>query len=250
MDFPIPSEYGLVPLLEKLSAMLSPQDILAIAGADYGIDLNEHAEALRTIVRTLKIDSPLQWIPHEAVSLARWGDPEDAPEAARAAEHLRRAFSCAVLLIDEAQEGWHMGVESTIAALVESCIALGEDAAGKAADFLAWAAPSIIRNEPDQAPFLALAFLSLAMACPGRWDDNVLLQASDWMMIEEDEIAAPWRESLGLGPDNPWLIGAQGTCIAADTWKRIARGLEDRAALARRSEAVREIAALIGAMMD
>lgn len=250
MDFPISSKEGHRLLFNWLSSMLSHEDVMAIANADYGLDLTEHAEAIAAIIRTGEIRSPLEWIPSEVLCLTRWGDPDDEPENERTKEHLRRMFSCAVLLVDSIQGGWHMGTNSTIAAFVESSIALGGETPEMSAHLIAGVAQCLSQEEPDEAPFLGLAFLSLAMTSPRTWNDANLLSVAEWVMKKEDEIASPWRDSLGLGHDHPWLLGEPGTLMREDVWKKIGLGLKLRATSARRSDALRETAELIGAMME
>jgi hypothetical protein len=117
-------------LLDWLRARVTPANLARIAAADRGEDADAHRAALERICASGRVPPELGWIPGEVVSLIRWsaGDGE--------AHHLERALACALLCL--AVEGDDLA--ATAPRLVESCLALGPDAADGAARLLAWCA--------------------------------------------------------------------------------------------------------------
>jgi hypothetical protein len=229
---------------------MGPWEIDDIAGSDYGIDRVEHADAIREVIRTLDIPQPLDWIPREVLALTRWDTPADADSRIRRAQHVCRAFSAAILLAADTRapaEGTG-GENTSMAALAESAIELGGSIPELAAEFTAWAVGRL-DDADDEAPFFGLAFIALAMPYRKRWDDNLLLSVAHWLMEAEDAVAAPWRSSLGLGPEREWLLPVTPFRMRDGIWRRLGAGLGDQAAAARRGHEVRETSALIGAML-
>jgi hypothetical protein len=248
MSFPVPGPHSCRPLLDLLGRKMTPGDVAAIAAADYGQECDDHAEAIAVIARTGRIPVPMDWVPREVLTLTSYSEPADYIERERPAAHLRRAFACALVLIADANDGlgWS-GENSTMAPLVESAQALGSDVGEAAAEFAAWLAPRV--KEPRELPFIGLAFVALAMPDPSRWPDTLILEACHWVMTKEDEAAAPWRSTLGLGSDQSWLLPITNFDGRHGTWRKIGAGLEERAREAGRGGDVIELAALFGAML-
>lgn len=249
MKFPVSSITDHRPLVGELSRLIGSAEIDDIAGSDYGMDRAEHAEAIRRIVRTQDIPQPLDWIPGEVFALTRWDTPSEVDPAVQRSKHACRAFSAAALLVADTRqppEGTG-GANTSMAALAESAIELGGSIPELAADFTAWATDRL--DDEEEAPFFGLAFLALAMPFRKRWTDEAMMSVAHWVMEMEDAVAAPWRLSLGLGPEGEWLLPVTPFRMRDEIWRRLGAGLAAQAAAARRSEGIRETSALIGEML-
>ncbi|MNU30450.1 hypothetical protein D3C71_189500 [compost metagenome] len=249
MRFPVIAAVDHRPLVDELSKLIGPTEIDDIAGSDYGSDRAQHAEAIRRIVRTHEIPEPLDWIPREVFALTRWDTPSEVDPAIWRSKHACRAFSAAALLVaDTRQPHEGTGGENTsMAALADSAIELGGSIPELAADFTAWAIARL--DDEEEAPFFGLAFLALAMPFRKRWTDEAMMSVAHWVMDMEDAVAAPWRASLGLGPEGEWLLPVTPFRMRDEIWRRLGAALAEQAAAARRGKAITETSALIGAML-
>jgi hypothetical protein len=107
-------------LLDRLRSEVGAERLQQIAENDYGHEAEAYFRVLESITRTGLVPHPL-WDPLEVLQLERWHDDRHGPT-----DHLARAFACTLLCIDDPAPGSRQeGNESTIAVLLESCIALG-----------------------------------------------------------------------------------------------------------------------------
>lgn len=249
MKFPVSGTSDHRPLVGELSRLIGPEEIDDIARSDYGIDQDEHAEAIRWIVRNQDITEPLDWIPREVFALTSWDTPSEVDPAIRRSKHACRAFSAASLLVADTRqppEGTG-GANTSMAALAESAIELGGSIPEMTADFTAWAVARL--DDEEEAPFFGLAFLALAMPFRRRWTDEAMMSVAHWVMDMEDAVAAPWRSSLGLVSEGEWLLPVTPFRMRDEIWRKLGAGLAVQAAAARRGKVITETSALIGAML-
>ena len=114
-------------LFDWLRDRVAPEELLLIANADYGDDVKEHLAALEAICRTGLVPIVLAWHPGEVVALTRWSSGDDV-------RHLPRALSCALLVLASNEDS----LANTAPVLVESCLALGDEAAAACERFFVW----------------------------------------------------------------------------------------------------------------
>ncbi|NTF17324.1 hypothetical protein G6L37_02610 [Agrobacterium rubi] len=247
MDFPDTGSRGHLPLMEALTKRLSDDDVETIARADYGIDAERHAAAITAIRRTVEIPSPLDWVPREVLNLTRWSDPQGSQDTVSG--HIRRAFASMVILYADSVDGLGWGGSNTdMAVLTDSVHALGGDLVEAGADFASW----LIARETDrdELPFLGLAFFSLALPSPGRWNDTILMEVAEWVMRMDDETAASTKADHSTVSNRPWLLGGPASGILDRTWSRIGGNLESLSRKAHRKSQVTEVASLFGAVLE
>ena len=147
-------------LFDWLRPQLTREALSNIAAADF--DTEMHLSALREIHETGLIPQPLLWFPGEALERAQWDYAQR-----RGIDHLARAFACTVLCLNDPEMApsrvW-LGLESTIAELVDSCRKLGAEALAGAAGLLVAICESLAENDRT-LPLARLALLITAAAC-------------------------------------------------------------------------------------
>ena len=129
LDLFPPCEKG---LLKRLAEDTSPAMLREIAMCDYGDGADENLSILTDIQATLILPSRLDWYPMEVLKLTQWFEPSkstnDSQLVAKSG-HLKRAFSCAILLMaggDPANFDYMMGENDTLAQALVSCFFLGD----------------------------------------------------------------------------------------------------------------------------
>ncbi|MEO6775836.1 MAG: hypothetical protein ABI467_22945 [Kofleriaceae bacterium] len=143
-------------LLEWLRPQLDRVALDTLAGSA-GFAKQKHFAVIEDIHGTGLVPSPLGWYPREALEFERWKTGVDV-------DHRRRAFACAILLIDAAGPEFRDGFEATIALLVESCRELGVEALDGAIALLVALAGSF---DPE-LPRFAFALFGLLLAAAAR----------------------------------------------------------------------------------
>lgn len=247
-------------LLAALGAMLDEDDLAAIAGADYGDDADHHLAALRAIARGGDVPRPLEWCPHEVLSLVRWDQPP--PDPAGEQRLWRHAFSCCALLraYGDPESSVHMfDQDPTLAGLMTSLHDLAtlplprarRDALAamdrQAAALLAWLTPRVADfGEPDFFG-LTLLWFGLAAGVPAP----SLVALIDWIMRAE-AVSDGWSREIHGRRDAPrvWLLGRSGGSQREHGWRRVgallpARLLPEHGAEV--AEGVRRISRLLAA---
>ncbi|MDQ3340696.1 MAG: hypothetical protein M4D80_36520 [Myxococcota bacterium] len=86
-------------------------------------------------------------------------------------EHQLRAFACALVCIDDAAAAIPDGAEAEMAALVESCLALGADAVAGGAALFAAMADAYEATQSTTAMGYLVSFAELALALCAAWLD-------------------------------------------------------------------------------
>ncbi|MCB9700775.1 MAG: hypothetical protein H6711_02655 [Myxococcales bacterium] len=125
---PAPDTAGLI---EWLRAGLSDASLEAIAEVDYGYEAAKKLATLRDLRAQGLLPRRLDAGIHEAFALTRWS-------SGAGVDHRARAFACALLLVDTHDDD----PADTTPILVESCLALGDEATRLGAGYLAWIASS------------------------------------------------------------------------------------------------------------
>ncbi|OJT16622.1 hypothetical protein BO221_49290 [Archangium sp. Cb G35] len=198
-------------LLHRLRTRLRPEDLTAMANADYGSGAGKHHQALLEIQATGTFPLPLPWEPREVLELTRWTRGADTP-------HVRRAFACTVLALDVVLPiSQQMGeLEDSLAPLLESAWALGLDA--ELEQLLVWLADVMEPAAGYAWPLFALV-LTLARRAPGDPRLGPLVAAFEAV---EPEASDPH-------PDFGALLCATGNERYRDLWHELATEVLDPA---------------------
>ena len=143
------------PLFDQLVENVDRFMLRDISHADYGEDSDAHFAALRDIAAG-QLSVPLEWVPHEVLSLTRFTHPDDDHE------HWLRLFSCCVLLRTDEPPHEEFGHEVSVLRFTDSAIALGLESTIHARQFLCW---YHLRQVPTnyQSPYVAIAILLLSI---------------------------------------------------------------------------------------
>lgn len=195
-------------LLDWLRPRLTDAARRDLAAADWGTDAARHLDAIVDLQVSGLVPQPLAWHPREVLELRRWsrGDRVD---------HVQRAFACTVLLIDLAGPLYRDGHEQTLAILVESCLALGDDAlAGAIALQVA-----LIETLEDHRVELPFAYLGLLIAAATRDPRDPRLPAL------ADALIAAAATASGYGADVPrpgWLLDLTRFDARHALWRQLA----------------------------
>lgn len=228
-------------LLDYLGPRIDAELLHDIAEADYGHAYREILRLLQTIVATRDVPSLLPFSVVEVLCLKRHGEPPWEPdEHLWRRGHLRRAFSCAVLLLWDADlannsKGWSGAESYTLAQLVWSALVMGPAVQAPTASFVAWR--MLAGNAPwkgeDQSPhlFFAVALLLLGVAL-GQHEQQIdallnWLSAEEQRQLQRDE----WYRMLDphwLTADKDW----ESLCSRLAAGSAFISPPETRAALA------------------
>ncbi len=179
-------------LFDWLRARVTREQLEAIAEADYGDDRERHFAALDEICRSGRIPLSLAWHPGEVVALTRWSSEPPV-------DHLARALCCVLLLLAAPDDDPF----NTGPILVESCLALGEEAATAGERLLArcWE----ICDHQGGASIVFLWLLSLLRGARAPDDPRLAILAET---IAASDEAGSLRE---------WMAGS----LRADLWNQL-----------------------------
>jgi hypothetical protein len=160
--------------------------LASLAAGDAGQNASGHEAALRAMLQTGTLPSPLGWVPGEVLGMGRFEDPETARFGRRGVVdarrgHAVRAVACAGVVLaacdpENHGEGW-AGADDA-ARLAASAAALGGPVLEGVRGLLAWAA---LHPEAwgDDHPHFALAAVVLAAADP-TVPISALEPAAEW----------------------------------------------------------------------
>jgi hypothetical protein len=176
-------------LFDWLRTRITPANLSHIAEADYGNDSDDHLAALNYICDTGLVPFALSWYPHEVLALTRWG----------ADNHIEGALACTLLLLASPDDE----IVNTGPILIESCLALGEEAAALGVQLLAWRYETTAVYAGDGA----LTLLLLA-----------LLQAAHH---PEDPRIGDLIRQLARSPDAPGLREWIADSLRSELWSRL-----------------------------
>lgn len=167
-------------LLQYLGPRVTDSDLAEIASKDMH-EYDAHFRAMARLRSSLRVEGRLHWNPKEAIELERWERPTSSEG------HRRRLFACAVLAdayFEESSRNYLPSLSDILAPLVESAVALGEDARLHArqsvsalleVEFPYWEHSLIFAG-------LAAALLSAAGA---RGDESGTIEhLADWVLAE------------------------------------------------------------------
>jgi hypothetical protein len=232
-------------LLDLLRARMNKRiDLGAIAAADYGYDFEKHYSLLERIFDTGDVPATLdQWHPLEVLQLVSYScpdDPEWRPGSEGERGHLQRAFACAVLLRNPRDPLFDSDQNSTLAALLESCLFLGDEFVSALQAFIVIRLKNgpTPRDNPDEASgraFFALAFailfcaawLSMKNTRTGKrrveqYDQADFLAKMFVWLVDLGDRADAMNVHEMLRPGSPWLLNS--TCFNGrhDVWCSLA----------------------------
>jgi hypothetical protein len=165
-----------------------------ISWADYGMDAEEHFQALRPIRDTGVIPVPLVSPPLEVLCLIRWDDPESltvTPGMAGERGHQIRTFACAVLLRAAAALGGESGDDMEgymLGMCLESAKVLGNHWSEATARFLTWQIPRMGRSR-DRLAFIFVLLVLATRLRSGRIADHTLGDTAEWFLTEEEALS-------------------------------------------------------------
>ena len=167
-------------LLDLLRARIRPEQLTAIASADYGDAVDKHRAALQEICESGRVPAQLAWHPGEVVELTRWSE---GPET----DHLARALCCTLLCLASRDDD----LTSTGPALIESVLLLGGDEAARAEQLLAWHLETL---DPGESALAIDHFLLGLLAAARAPADPRLVPLFE--ALATDPAAADLREQL------------------------------------------------------
>ena len=196
-------------LLEWLRARLTPKALITMSVADFGSARETHLAALRDLQATGLIPQPLLWHPREVLARTRWSDGEKT-------DHMARAFACTVLCIDAAGPVHHDGHAQTIPVLLESCLALGDEAVARSVGLLVTLAEAFedFRHE------LSFAYLGLMLAAAARDPHDPRLAPL------AERLIASVAETGRYAHDGPgWLLGQTRFDARHGLWRSLTEDL-------------------------
>ena len=193
---------------------LNTSMVLELAALDHGEDVDENRQGIEGLLVAARLPEDLPYHPGEVLSLSSWSEPEDPerrPGSAGWREHVKRLFSCLILLrVSDTVEP-----AGSLASLVESALELGPEATQAAVRYLAWCRlhePGPWRNDVTARPFLTLGLLLLYVTTPPGGDPAVVAGLARALVDELDAALAEenlwWSEQalpklLKLTADGP-----------------------------------------------
>ena len=237
-----------------MSAALEVEDLRWIAEADRGRNADQNERLLRDIMASGQVPAPLEWYPREVLELTRWDEPSpNEGDAVFRRRHLLRAFACAALVHsygDGAGYDYEGGRAATVLHLLGSVVVLAPSLADLDRDalaLLAWVTLRLAARDPEDHPFFGFAALwfGLGTALAGP----ALLALAEWVMDAEDAVSGRWRTLLGVGTTGRWLLPLVESRAEQNEWRHLGLSLPDRVP-PHCDQAVREMVALLAAMMD
>ena len=167
-------------LLDWLRVQTTPEMLQTIAAADYGSGYADSLAALGDICETGLLPMPLSWQVHEVVALRRWSDGERV-------DHVERALVCTLLCLDYAHgEGYTEDIVSTLPALLESCLVLGEPALTRLSGLLVWLLETQVSDYEGADILAALHGLLLARAAVQPGDARLVALAARVLELERE----------------------------------------------------------------
>lgn len=180
-EFPIMRNGDILKLQRHLGGMLSAADLRQIATADYGQEIDQHLEALVSLVREPKVFRPHAWHPGEVVALSCWV-PEDFHEigSLSPAQHRQSAFCNTVLFVSSIfEDGYYGDARRLLVRLLMLLFSLEGDIVPCVADMLI--AVLQLENESDdqQKAAIAVGLFSLALRDRG-WSNDELVCLIEW----------------------------------------------------------------------
>jgi len=180
-------------LRDYVRPLLTAETLREIASLDYGEEVEEHQQAIKELLVVKRLPQEVWWPPREVLELASYGKPND-PQG-----HAARLFACLVII--RAEDGPQPA--GTMAALVESAVALGPDATEDAVRFLAWCRlhePGDWRDEIAALPFLTLGLLLAYLLSPLRKDPEIVAGLT---AVAVEELEAALADEQEWWPNQP-----------------------------------------------
>lgn len=213
-------------LLGTMCRQIEDSMLREIAKADYGHKAEEHFAALRRIRDGYSVPQPMEWIPHEVLSLVQWTDPENtARNPTRTGErgHRIRAFACATLLWADVIGGCSDDENQKLASLVDSSMVLDYDVKAALAGFVTWRIGKLDVHSANQ-PFYFVALLVLCILLQKRkkLKDEVLGEVAEIAIMTEARVREAQCESGYIPRSSRWLFGLTFYDMRNDLWKSFA----------------------------
>jgi hypothetical protein len=213
-------------LLDWLRKRVNDSMLRNIAEADYGMDAENHFQVLAKVRDGEQLPVPLRWVPREVLELIRWSQPDKPsckPGFRGTRGHLMRAFACTLLLRAAAEPeniDYTSGEYETIIQLVESAIALGNEATEATLSFLCWCFPLV--SALNERPFYAMAILLLQVFL-SKHDKHGedLLVTCGWVINEEARVRS--NDVWNLAVSNWWLLGLTFHSQRHQAWETLTR---------------------------
>jgi hypothetical protein len=169
-------------LFDWLRTRATPEQLTLIAEADYGMDAKGHFAALDTICKSGLLPFELPWEPLEVCCLTRWSTGEDV-------EHFNRALCCVLLCLAASENE----LISTGPPLIESCLALGEDASLFGERLLVWKYETMEADSGEK--LVALLLLFMLRAPRHREDPRLEILLRDLSIAPEVGALREWIAS-------------------------------------------------------
>ena len=210
-------------LLAAISKHTSDEMLRSISMADYGLDADQHFEALRKIRDTHTFPERMYWYPAEVLELTRnsgSADPEKSMGSSREFGHWMRAFCCAALL-RATREPYNYGdgiaTSNSLINLIFSLRVLPVNLTIEANRFLAWL---VLHSNPEgndeQVCAYGIGLLWFSLLREPTVPDKAISYLIEWIERRAKELYAPLvmdnilplRMGVGNPPPSSWgLLG-------------------------------------------
>jgi hypothetical protein len=170
-------------LFDWIRTKITPELLDEIARSDHDRNVPEHFAELSRVTKSGLVPLEFAWYPVEVLRLTRWSQPEDN------ASHLKRAFCCTLLYMSPSDDENPVDIGFP---LIESCLALGEDAVSAAERFMMWLYETsdddrLSGNEPA-----VVSLLLLLLMRAGRESDDRRLARLLMVIKDEGSAVAEW----------------------------------------------------------
>lgn len=193
-----------------------------IANADCGYGVEENLKALQRRLDLQDLMIPIQWEPHEVLSLVRWERPAQNDDLRF---YFRRAFCCTCLLLAATHpESWNLisSEVDTLIQLLDCVLALGETFTNAFGQFITWRMNQIPADGENERVFFALILFFIAVTTR-RITEGELRTITDWLIRTEDHERTAMGEFIPY--PSQWLLGLTHFNQEIDTWRRHANRL-------------------------
>ncbi len=206
--------YGPARLLDRLRGRMDGARLRRIASHGNSEAAGAIHAVLEDIARTGRFPHPLPWEAAEALSSERWTEDRQGT-----LDHTGRAFACTILCLDGAGPAMlREGNEPTLAVLLESCIALGEEAVDDLVALLAAMAGAY-----GETPMRLFAELALVLAQSWLDASDPRLPPAAAFLVHDEEQLAPMSAAAGRSDD--WLLRLTFYHLRHHLWRSLARSI-------------------------
>jgi hypothetical protein len=183
---PLPEgHHSFTGLLSETSRWLDATDVLAIACADRGMEVQTNVLALSRIIELQRVPSPLAWSPREVLELTRWDEP-NVSQNDNVRRHRRRAFASTVLLIAHGDPNSDLfASDDALIQLIFSLETLGAPLDRQAISLLRWLIPLFPEEAFLDRLYCGMGLLWFGLSSGSNLSLSDLSAVLDWILDAE-----------------------------------------------------------------